>query len=144
MTADAKTTRATIENYVKAWATGDKKLFLSIFADDAVWEDPVGAPPFKGLKGVEKFWDFSHQGPERQLTPAVHEIVTCANQGILRFTMQVRLPKENQGLDLSIIDYFEVNDAGKITVAKAFWDETKVAVPAGMQIFMPNISEAYS
>jgi steroid delta-isomerase len=144
MTADAKTTRATIENYVKAWATGDKKLFLSIFADNAVWEDPVGSPPFKGLAGVEKFWDFSHAGQARELTPAVHEIVTCANQGILRFTMQVRLPKENKGLDLSIIDYFEVNDAGKIIVAKAFWDETKVAVPPGMDIFMPNISEAYS
>ena len=144
MTASPQQTRATIESYVKAWATGDKKLFLSIFADNAVWEDPVGAPPFKGLAGVEKFWDFSHQGPDRQLTPQVHEIVTCANQGILRFTMQVRLPQANQGLDLSIIDYFEVNDAGQITIAKAFWDETKIAVPAGMDIFMPNISEAYN
>ena len=144
MTASPQTTRATIENYVKAWATGDKKLFLTLFAEDAVWEDPVGSPPFKGLAGVEKFWDFSHAGPARQLTPVAHEIVTCANQGILRFTMQVRLPKENQGLDLSIIDYFEVNDAGKIKVAKAFWDESKISVPAGMQVFMPNISEAYS
>lgn len=144
MTASAQKTREVIENYVKAWTTGDKKLLLSIFADDVVWEDPVGTPAFVGLKGVEKFWDFSHQDSARQLSPKVHEIVTCANQGILRFTMQVRLPHLNQGLDLSVIDYFVINDAGKITVAKAFWDETKVAAPPGMALFVPNIDQAYT
>ena len=136
-------THETIEAYAKAWATGDKELLLSIFAEDAIWHDPVGTPPFKGLKGVEKFWDFSHQDSARQLTPVVHEIITCGNEGILRFTMQVRIPNLNQGLDMSIIDYFQVNDDGKITTAKAFWDRTKITAPEGMQIFLPNIDEAY-
>ena len=139
MTSSEKT-HETIEAYAKAWATGDKELLLSIFAEDAIWHDPVGTPPFKGLKGVEKFWDFSHQDSSRQLTPVVHEIIACGNEGILRFTMQVHL---NQGLDMSIIDYFQVNDDGKITTAKAFWDRTKVTAPDGMQIFLPNIDEAY-
>ena len=57
--------------------------------------------------------------------------------------MQVRIPNLNQGLDMSIIDYFQVNDDGKITTAKAFWDRTKITAPEGMQIFLPNIDEAY-
>src|SRR5579884_1787388 len=40
--------RAVIENYVKAWATGDKALILSLFAENAIWNDPVGTPPFIG------------------------------------------------------------------------------------------------
>ena len=57
--------------------------------------------------------------------------------------MQVRLPASNQGLDLSIIDRFVLNDAGKIKLAQAYWDPASIAVPAGMQMFAPNIDEAY-
>ena len=60
MPATPEQVRRAIENYVKAWATNDKKLFLSLFAPDAQWWDPVGTPPFKGLEGVERFWNFAH------------------------------------------------------------------------------------
>ena len=49
MPATPAQVRRAIENYVKAWATGDKELFLSLFAPDAQWWDPVGTPPFKGV-----------------------------------------------------------------------------------------------
>jgi steroid delta-isomerase len=132
-----------IENYVKAWATNDKKLFLSLFAPDAQWWDPVGTPPFKGLEGVEKFWDFAHQDGGRTLEPRIEEIRACGNEGILRFTMQVRIPAKRQALDLSIIDHFSIDDSGRILTARAFWDESSVSTPAGWQPFAPNVSEAY-
>ena len=52
MPATPDQVRRAIENYVRAWATNDKKLFLSLFAPDAQWWDPVGTAPFKGLEGV--------------------------------------------------------------------------------------------
>jgi ABC-2 type transport system permease protein len=45
---------------------------------------------------------------------------------------------------LSIIDHFILNDAGQIQVARAFWDETTVSIPAGMKPFAPDVSEAYA
>jgi steroid delta-isomerase len=132
-----------MKKYVQAWGTNDKKLFLTLFAEDARWSDPVGTPEFKGLAGVEKFWDFAHQGTDRQLSPKVEEMRACANEGILRFVMQVRIPSKNQGLDLSIVDYFVLDDAGKIQSARAFWDGSHASVPAGMQMFAPNVEEAY-
>ena len=54
MPATPEQVRRAIENYVRAWATNDKKLFLSLFAPAAQWWDPVGTPPFKGLEGVER------------------------------------------------------------------------------------------
>ena len=143
MPATPDQVRRAIENYVKAWATNDKKLFLSLFAPDAQWWDPVGTPPFKGLEGVERFWDFAHQDAGRTLEPRIEEIRACGSEGIVRFTMQVRIPAERQALDLSIIDHFSIDGAGRILTARAFWDETSVSIPAGWQPFAPNVSEAY-
>ncbi len=143
MPATPQQVREVIQKYVKAWTDGDKALLLSIFAEDAVWCDPVGTPPFVGHAGVSKFWDFAHQDATRQVCPKVHQIIACGNEGILRFTMEVRLPDLNQGLDLLVVDRFVLNDAGKIQEANAYWDETCASVPAGMDLFAPNIDEAY-
>jgi len=145
MAASAQQVREVIGKYMEAWATGNKELLLSIFAEDATWEDPVGAPPFVGHAGVSKFWDFAHMGADqgRTIAPRIDQVIACGNEGILRFTMQVRLPAENKGLDLAVVDYFELNDHGLIARARAFWDESCVSVPAGMELFAPNIEEAY-
>jgi len=135
--------RSVIEAYARAWQSGDKALLLSLFAEDCEWQDPVGTPPFKGHAGVGRFWDFAHQDPTRHMSPKVHRIIACGNEGILHFTMQVRLPHLNQGLDLEIIDRFVLNDAGKIRLAQAYWDSSCISAPKGMQLFAPNIDEAY-
>jgi steroid Delta-isomerase len=145
MAATPDQVRHAIRTYMQAWATGDKALLLGIFALDATWEDPVGTPPFIGHAGVSKFWDFAHMGADqgRTILPRIDQIIANGHEGILRFTMQVRVPAENKGLDLAVVDYFEVNDAGLIQRARAFWDESCASVPAGMELFAPNIDEAY-
>ncbi|MDB5395343.1 MAG: nuclear transport factor 2 [Rhodospirillales bacterium] len=143
MTATPKDVRHALETYIKAWGTNDKALLMSILAEDAIFCDPVGTPEFKGHEGIGRFWDFSHQGTARELTPVLEEIRACGNEGILRFTMQVRVPAANQGLDLSIVEYVIIDDAGKIKSLRAFWDETSVSKPEGMDLFSPDVSQAY-
>src|SRR3546814_3480312 len=89
-----------IQQYADAWARNDRALLISLFANNAKWIDPVGTPAFTGHAGVAAFWDFAHQDASRELTPKVHRIVACGNEGILDLTMQVRAPSTNQGLDL--------------------------------------------
>ncbi|MBM4212747.1 MAG: 3-ketosteroid 5-isomerase [Gammaproteobacteria bacterium] len=132
-----------MQDYIRAWATNDRQLLLSLFAPDASWEDPVGTPEFFGHEGIGKFWDFAHQEPSLTLTPRIEEIRAGGNEGILRFTMQVRIPERNEGLDLSIIDRMVFDELGRIKVAKAFWDETTVSVPHGWKPYAPDISNAY-
>jgi steroid delta-isomerase len=134
---------AVLGQYVRAWATNDRALLLSLFAEDATWADPAGTPEYKGHAGIGKFWDFAHQDAKRQLTPRIDEIRACCGEGILRFTMQVRIPSTNEGLDLSVIDYVVLNEQGKIQSARAFWDESSVSVPPGMKLFAPDVSAAY-
>lgn len=145
MAVDAQQVREVIGQYVEAWKTGNRELLLSLFAADATWEDPVGSPAFVGHDGVGKFWDFAHPADEdRQLTPVPHQVIACGNEGILRFTMQVRVPASNQGLDLLVTDHFVLNDAGKVQTARAFWDEGCVSCPEGMEMFIPDMSDAYA
>ena len=143
MSATPDDVRKALNNYIKAWATNDRDLLMSILSADAVFCDPVGSPEFVGHEGIGKFWDFSHMGEGRTLTPVLQEIRACGSEGILRFIMQVRIPSANQGLDLSIVEYVQIDDAGKIKSLRAFWDETSVAKPDGMDLFNPNVSEIY-
>jgi steroid delta-isomerase len=143
MAATPQQVRKALEGYVEAWSTGNKELLLSVFAEDASFCDPAGTPEFVGHEGIGRFWDFAHKFPERIMTPRFEEIRACGSEGILRFTMQVRIPTQGKGLDLSIIEYASLNDAGKIQTLRAFWDETSASVPEGLEPFSPDVSEAY-
>lgn len=136
--------RAVIQKYARAWATNDRALLVSLFAEDAQWFDPVGSPPFVGHAGVGSFWDFAHQDKARQLTPVVNRIVACGNEGLLDFVMQVRAPAINQGLDLRVVDRFVLNERGTIQSAQAYWDEGSASAPAGMDFLAPNMDDAYA
>jgi len=143
MAATPEQVKEVMRNYIKAWSEGDRALLLSLFAEDATWEDPVGSPPFHGLEGIARFWDFGHQAGAQELNPELVQLIACGNEGILRFIMRVRLPAENKGLDLHAVDHFVINDQGKIQKARAFWDEGCLEVPAGMEMLVPDMGDMY-
>jgi steroid delta-isomerase len=115
-------TRAAVEAYVRAWATNDKEALLAAFAEDGVWIDPVGTPPYRGRAAIGGFWDQAHAGDQR-FTPEVRRIVACGNEAILLFRMVVR-NAGGGGMTIDVCDQMVVGPDGKIQVAKAFWDAT--------------------
>ena len=60
-----------VEKYFEAWKTNDKKLLLSVFSDEAIWEDPIGSPPYIGLEEIASFWDQAHSDPDGTLNPVL-------------------------------------------------------------------------
>ena len=143
MSATPEQVRTAIRTYLKAWGSNDKELLLSIFSEDAVWEDPVGADPHLGHEGIAKFWDFAHQ-EGTTLTPVERQVIACGNQGILRFTMQLRTDDNKKGLNLHAVDRFVLGEDGKIKHAQAFWDEHCIEQPEGLELLLPNIEEMSS
>jgi uncharacterized protein (TIGR02246 family) len=122
-------TRAAVEAYVRAWATGDRAALLDVFAEGATWVDPAGTPPYVGRARIGEFWDGAHTGGT-ELTPEVQRIVVCGNEAILLFRMIVRTP--GGGMYVDACDHMLVDDAGKIQSGKAFWDRNCVgALPTG-------------
>lgn len=116
-----KKTRAAVMAYIDAWRDDDRDALLAVFADDAVWIDPVGTPPRRGKSEIAEFWDQAHAGGQ-ELEPRVDRVVVCANEAILLFRMIIRFA-DGGGMALDVCDHFEVDEAGRIAVAKAFWDQ---------------------
>jgi len=129
-----------LDNYVLAYSTNDKKLFSSLWDDEAVFEDPVGAEPCKGIEAICAFWDFGHvDGME--ITPSNIETVICANEGILKAVMEVRNTNDNSGMNISIVDHFVINEVGKIISGRAFWDESSIAQPSKVKSMDINVDD---
>jgi steroid delta-isomerase len=129
-----------LDNYVLAYSTNDKKLFSSLWDDEAIFEDPVGAEPCKGIEAICAFWDFGHvDGME--ITPSNIETVICANEGILKAVMEVRNTNDNSGMNISIVDHFVINEAGKIISGRAFWDESSIAQPSKVKSMDINVDD---
>ena len=132
--------QSALDNYVLAYKNNDKDLFKSLWDDEAVFEDPVGTDPFNGIEAICAFWDFGHSDG-MQITPTNVETVVCSNEGILKAVMEVRNINDNSGMDISIVDHFVVDERGKITSGRAFWDESSISQPKNVNTIEINVED---
>ncbi len=108
---------AAVHTYVEAFDKQDPALAASIFADDAVIDDPIGSPPKVGKAAILQFYTESMatgaklvlQGPVR---------VAAAHAA---FAMQVRLNWGGKDMAIDVIDTFAFDDAGKVKQMQAFF-----------------------
>ena len=132
--------QAALDNYVLAYTNNDKELFTSLWAPDAIFEDPVGAEPCVGIEAICAFWDFGHvEG--MTILPADVQTVVCGSEGILKAVMQVRNTSDNSGMNISIVDHFLVNEQGEITSGRAFWDENSITQPDNINSIEINVDD---
>lgn len=124
MTADAATIRATVEAYCAAFTKGDRATYLSLFADDAWIEDPVGTPRYEGKEALSGFFDQSSSLADslelRQTGPVRVAAGECA------FPMQARPDMGGATYVVDIIDVMTFDDEGRITTMRAFWDPAEM------------------
>ena len=107
-----------------------KDEWLSLFADDAIIEDPVGVsvldPEGKGYLGkneISAFWD-RNIGPNTVRFDIHHSYAAgneVANTGTITTTLQ-------NGMKATVEETFvyKVNEAGKLVSLRAFWEVDKL------------------
>ncbi len=132
--------QSALDNYVLAYKNNDKALFRSLWDDKAVFEDPVGAEPCNGIEAICAFWDFGHSDG-MEINPTNVETVICSNEGILKAVMEVRNINDNSGMDISIVDHFIINESGKITSGRAFWNESSISQPDDVSLIDINVDD---
>lgn len=104
---------AAVDKYVEAFEKSDMDIIKSIYASDAVVEDPVGTDPHVGIDAVCGFYEGAlASGAKLELTGKPR----CAGNAVA-FPFQVKMP----GLTISIIDVFEFDETGKVSNMKAYW-----------------------
>jgi len=125
--ASPEQVQAAVEAYVAAYQTNDRDAFLDAFAIDGVIVDPVGTPPHAGREARGAFWDTVHQLTER-MTFDVKDVVVCGSEAAMVFG--IHASTGDAGIVLDAVDIFEVDDDGKISSMRAYWDMGR-AKPAG-------------
>lgn len=108
-----------------------KAVWLDLFAEDAVIQDPVGVSPLdpsglghRGKEAIARFWDMAIAPGQletkiRESYPAGDE---CANVA----TFVNRMPNGMEvATDLVVV--YRVDARGKIVSLKAYWEYAKIA-----------------
>jgi steroid delta-isomerase len=120
--ATPETVRSVVDEYVAASNSGDREAVLALFAPDAVWHDPVGQPPHTGLGGISAFYDQTRTMADRiEMKPS--DVIVCGNEAAMVFEIHVTIG--DGGMVMDAVETFEVNDDGKISGMKAYWDMTR-------------------
>jgi steroid delta-isomerase len=90
---------------------------ISLFAEDAKVEDPVGGPAQDGLEAIRSFYAFAAPALHLQLKGPV-----CTSGNACAFLLLAELSNGDTRSYLDATDVFTFNDEGKITSMKAYWD----------------------
>ena len=116
---------------------GAKDDWLGLFAQDAVFEDPVGVsfldPEGKGHRGKEEigaFWD-KNIGPNT-VKFDIHHSYAAGNEVANTGTLTVRTEGDiTTTLEATIL--YRVNEEGKLVSVRAFWevDKLNMSMPGG-------------
>jgi steroid delta-isomerase len=106
--------------YLASYLNGDLETRAALFAEDAIFEDPVGTAPLRGMAQIMPFWK---QAAEAGWW-AGHDLRTVVATGrdvMLHFISHMSLP----GLEPATMEVFEsqtFNEAGKIIHLRAYFD----------------------
>jgi steroid delta-isomerase len=111
--------QAVIDSYTKAWANKDRDAYVGLFADDAELTDPIGTPTRRGQAEIGAFFDEMH-GLSESITMEVTRSHFCADEIAMVFTIHAR--SGAGGIAIDAVDIFKIDDAGKVSSFKAYWD----------------------
>src|SRR4051794_33150153 len=119
---------ASMRSY-SAVAKGDLAEWLTVYAEDAVLEDPVGPSMFdaggtghRGHAGIAAFWEqaiepvdaFEFEITDSFANPAGN---TCANVGRIRTSFA-----DGSSTITDLVMVYVVDDAGRVTSMRAYWE----------------------
>lgn len=124
--------RAASQRSMSAVRRGAKDEWLSLFADDAIVEDPVGVsfldPEGKGHSGKEAisaFWDAAIAGNRVEFD--IHHSFAAgtevANTGAITTTLPNGMKATVEGTFV-----YRVNDGGNLVSLRAFWESDKITL----------------
>jgi steroid Delta-isomerase len=118
--------RSALEKHLDRWNAMDRDGWLALFADDVVFDDPVGVPPKHGLEAAAKQWDASFSDHQRWTLK--HELVIVCGDEV---AATVRNDGVIDGVSYSFvtIEVWMVNAAGRICAVRAYYEPPDAVDP---------------
>ena len=109
----------------------DREGWLSLFADDAVLEDPIGRSPFdpegtghRGRAAIAAFYD-TVIGPSESITFEISESYLCGDEVADVGVIRTVLPGGRHVAVVHGVYTYRSNGAGQLVALRAFWEFDK-------------------
>lgn len=112
--------RFAVEQHAARWNARDRSAWLELFADDVVFEDPVGKAPKLGRAAAEGSWDNSLR-PGREWTLVPTRILTGGNEAVV--DMRNEGVVDGVAAVVEGIEVWKVDDTGKVVHVRAFFEQ---------------------
>jgi steroid delta-isomerase len=117
--ADVSPARLAVERHCEYWNARDQLKWSALFADDVVFEDPVGAPPKNGREAVRASWERSlTPGREWRLVPA--RIVAGGSEAAVVMRNEGNL--EGRSVLVESLEVWRVREDGLVVSVRAFFE----------------------
>jgi len=110
-----------IEAHCRLLSDGNKKDWLALWSDDAVIEDPIGAPPYVGKASLATaFWDFIQNLSPMSLR-LDRAVIVRGNEGVAIIFGTLTVDGKLAPIG-PIVDHFLFDENDKIIRMRAFWN----------------------
>lgn len=117
LTVTPESAAALCDAYLQGLVAGDLESVLSLFASDAIVEDPVGSEIKQGEEALRAFYQIACDsviGAERIGPPRI------AGSDIA-FAFTITVGEAPNAMCIDIIDVFSCDAAGKVRGMRAYW-----------------------
>jgi ketosteroid isomerase-like protein len=108
-----------IRSHCELWNARDQASWSALFADDVVFEDPVGAPPKVGREAVRQSWERSLT-PGREWTLVPTRIHSGGSEAVVVMRNEGNLHGESVVVDS--LEVWRVNANGLVDSVRAFFE----------------------
>jgi len=112
----------TVRTYLSSYAGNDISGRRSLFADDVIAEEPIGAVRIEGLDALTKFWQGSVDAGWK-VANHLERLVVNGDEAIVHFRSDLTLRGEG-GVTLEVFETLVFNDKGRIQRLRAYNDAT--------------------
>jgi steroid Delta-isomerase len=131
MTTHACTARDLARRSQAAVRAKDRAAWLSLFAPDAVVQDPIGPSPFdrtgaghRGAAAIAAFYD-TVIAPNELITFEIESSYLCGNEVADVGVIRTVLPGGRHAAIVHGVYTYRSNEAGEIVALRAFWEFDK-------------------
>ncbi len=116
---DSSPAQQAVERHCQYWNARDQRAWSALFADEVVFEDPVGAPPKHGRDAVRASWERSlTPGREWRLVPA--RIIACGDEAAVLMRNEGNL--HGRSVVVEGVEIWRVRGDGLVTSVRAFFE----------------------
>jgi steroid delta-isomerase len=106
-----------LHRYAACISAGDKAGIVALYAPEATAEIPVGGPVHRGIDAIRAFYFDNELAEHVAISGAV-----CVAGREAAVPMKATIAREGGLVEIDVIDVVEVDDSGRFTKLRAFFD----------------------